>query len=235
MKEYLNIKVPSGTKIAVVGDIHENEYHFDKLVEKIKPSKDMILVSLGDLYNKGQGPKYAEAICDKIKSLNELGFAYIVRGNHELKLIKKATREKLMTPQLTWLARQPLALSFVFCNGTRVTTVHGGVKPSHTWDDLEQDVEIAYIRDLDHDGNMIKLKWNEEGKLVPTSTDGKSWHSFYDSRLGYIASGHNSQSDGIPKFYNYSCNLDTACYQTGVLTCQIFSENGREDLIFIKK
>lgn len=238
MKEYLNIKVPNGTKIAVVGDLHEQKDQFIKLIEKIQPSKNMILVSLGDLFDKGGGQKYAEFICDKIKSLNESGYAYVIRGNHELKHIKKAKRDKRITPQLSWLDSQPLALSFVFYNGTRLTAVHGGVKPNHTWDDLEQDIEVAYIRDLDPDGNMIKLKWSEEeGKrvLAPISTNGKSWHEFYDGRFGYIASGHNGQSDGIAKFYNYSCNLDSSCYLTGILSCQIFSENGLEELIIIDK
>lgn len=234
MKDYLNIKIPKNTKIAVIGDVHEQLDHFNILLEKIKPSNKMILVSVGDLADKGGGMHLAEAISDKIQGLHTLGHAYIVKGNHELKHIRKATKEKRLTSQLEWLSKQPLALSFMFDNGTRATVVHGGVKPSNTWDNISSDIEIAYIRDLDENGKMIKLNW-VDGELVPVKPGGITWHNLYDGRFGYIFSGHNAQKDGLPKFYNYSCNIDTACYLTNKLTCQIFSSVGLEELITIEK
>lgn len=229
----LNISVPKGTKLAIVGDIHEHEYQFDRLLKIIQPSEKMFFVSVGDIYDKGYGPIVAQSITDKIRHMSDQGYGFIVRGNHELKNIKKAKYYHNMTSQLVWLDRQPLALSFVFENGSRVTVVHGGVKPSHTWDDLDYDVETSYIRKLDEDGKMIKLEW-VGNELQPAKPGGVVWHELYDGRFGYIVAGHEPIKDGKPRFYNYSCNIDTACYCTGIMTCQIMSENGRDNLYSVE-
>lgn len=232
MNTALDIAVPSGTKIAVVGDIHEHEDQFDRLINMIQPSEKMLFVSVGDIYDKGFGPSVAESITDKIKVMNDSGFGFVVRGNHELKNIRKAKAQGAMSSQLSWLERQPLALSFVFSNQTRLTIVHGGVKPKHQWDDLNVDVETSYIRTVDENGEMIKLLWMEKDgqRQLNPEKEGVSWHEKYDGRFGYIAAGHEPLKDGKPRFYNYSCNLDTACYCTGILTCQIFTESGLDGL-----
>lgn len=221
---HFEIRIPKGTKIAVVGDIHEHEEQFDKLLETIRPSPTLLLASVGDVYDKGGGLSCAESITDK---LNKLG-AYAVKGNHELKHLRK--NKFNLSPQLQWWAQRPLVLTFIFCNNTRLTIVHGGVKPSHTWDDLTSDVEVAYMRDIDEKGKMIRLDWATDSdgqkKLKPHKPNGVSWHTKYDGRFGYIAAGHEPLKDGKPKYYNFSCNLDTACYDTGILTCQVFDEKG---------
>lgn len=233
MKKNLNINVPKGTKIAIVGDIHEHDDQFNRLVTLVQPSEKMFFVSVGDIYDKGYGQSVAQSITDKVRIMCEQGYGFIVRGNHELKNIKKAISTKTMTSQLSWLEKQPLALSFVFENGSRVTVVHGGVKPAHTWDDLDYDIETSYIRNLDEKGNMIKLEW-VGNEFRPSKPGGVSWHEVYDGRFGYIVAGHEPLKDGKPKFYNYSANIDTACYCTGIMTCQVMSDKGREALYCVE-
>lgn len=230
------IKVPNGCNIAVIGDIHEHQEQFDKILKKINPGPETILVSVGDIYDKGFGPKVAESIIDTLRPFFDAGHAYVLRGNHELKVIRKARQSNTMTSYLDWMDGQPLALTFQFNNGMYLTVVHGGVLPIHTWSDIFTDIEVCYIRNVDECGKMIKKIWKKiDGKdvLVPEKTNGLPWHRLYDGRFGYIASGHDAQQDGVPKFYNYSCNLDTAVYFTGILTAQIFSQNGREELITV--
>jgi hypothetical protein len=69
-------------------------------------------------------------------------------------------------------------------------------------------------------------------KLMVPERPGVKWHEVYDGRFGYIIAGHDSIKTGIPKFYNFSANIDTAVYCTGRLTVQIFSEDGLGDLLF---
>lgn len=229
MKRF-EVKVPKGTQIAVVGDIHEHIDHFNKVIDRVKPSEKMIFVSVGDVYDKGFGIPAAESITDILRNFAMRGQACVVRGNHELKHIRRAQKEnKPLSSQLAWWDSQPIVISFVFSNNTKLTVVHGGVTPSHTSDDLGADIEVCYVRDLDEKGQMIKLRWVEEdGKktIKPEKPGGVSWHEKYDGRFGYIAAGHQPQKDGKAKFYNYSCNLDSACYATGVLSCQLFNEKG---------
>lgn len=236
----LNIQVPKTTQIAVVGDIHEHEYQFEKMLDEVQPSNDMWLVSVGDIYDKGAGRKTAEKITDKFRELQEKGHAFVVQGNHEKKNIKNFQKHNRLSDQLEWLNEQPLVLSFVFDNTTRLTVMHGGVKPSHKWSDLNVDIETCYIRNLDDRGEMIKLKWvpikgstTNEKELRPAKEEGRSWHTIYDGRFGYIAAGHEPLKDGKPRYFNYSCNVDTACYCTGILTSQVFNSKGRGNLISV--
>jgi hypothetical protein len=217
-----------------VGDIHEHEEQLEKLLEEITPSSKMILVSVGDIYDKGFGEGVAESITDRFRKFVDEGVGHVIRGNHELKCIRLAKRSKKMTEQLAWISKQPLSVPFEFYNRTRVVIVHGGVRPAHTEEDLKTDIETCYIRNLDSDGKSIKrVRKIVDGHLhmEDEKPGGKPWHEVYDGRFGYIASGHAAQKDGVPKFYNYSCNLDTAVYHTGKLTAQIFSADGKEDLL----
>ncbi len=230
------IKIPEGVKIAVIGDIHEHEYQFDQMLTKLNPSDTMLIVSVGDVFDKGFGQDQAESICNKLKILSDKKQAFMIQGNHELKVIKKALKQNKLSPILEWCRKLPLSLFFEFSNGTKLTIVHGGVLPHHTIDDLTHNVEICYVRSIDERGKMIRMIWEKRGDkniLKPEKSDGMLWHEGYDGRFGYIASGHNAQKDGIAKFYNYSCNLDSAIFSSGRLTAQIFSQNGREELIYV--
>lgn len=232
MKSHLDIKVPKETLITVVGDIHCNLFHFEKLLEKINPSNKMWIVSCGDVYDKGP-EENSKLIFNKIKDLQKEGICWFVKGNHELRRIRKSLKSsEKVSDELFWVSQQPLCVSFLFHNQTRLTVLHGGVKPTHTWKDLEANSEIAYIRKIDSEGEPVAVKWVDRKPIF--LKEGKYWGEIYDGRFGYIASGHNSQIDGVPKFYKYCCNLDTRCYDTGILTAQVFGPNGRMELIQIK-
>ena len=218
------------TKVTVIGDIHEHNEQFDKLIDQIQPSTKHLIVSVGDIYNKGFGRNIGDKIVDKIRTLN----GYVVQGNHEQRLLRQAKKsDEKISDQLNWIGKQPFSLTFLFANGTRLTVVHGGVKPGHTWSDLRRSTDFLYIRTLDENGEPIPLEWvNKDGqRILQASKKGRLWHNIYDGRFGYIASGHHAQLDGVPKFYGYSCNLDTACYVTGILTAQTFTEGGRAELL----
>lgn len=231
------IKIPKGQELVVVGDIHENEYHLEQLIERTEVGTKRILVCLGDVYDKGEGHHVAERIINKIRGLVENGWAYMVRGNHEQRIIKRTIDEKKeLSPELEWCAQLPLVLSFIFSNNNRITVVHAGVTPNHTWDNVSTNTEVMYVRTLDEKDRPIPLVWTEiEGtKKLKAERPGTLWHERYDGRFGYIISGHDSQADGVPKFYKHSCNIDTKCYSTGILTGQIVSQGSLTDLIFIE-
>lgn len=232
---YTDIKLEKDCKITVIGDQHGHDDQFFEMVDKIKPGPKSIVVSVGDYIDKGFGPEAEAKILHEIKRICDLGYGYVVKGNHELKHLKNAKKENQMTDDLRYVDTWPLCVSFQFVNSrNRLTVVHAGVKPSHTWHDLQNNTDVAYIRTLDGGGNYIKLKWSvdENGKkdLKPEKI-GRPWGEFYDGRFGYICAGHDAQKDSIPKFWSHCCNIDTAVYATGILTAQVFSEFGREELI----
>ncbi len=221
------IIVPKGTKIAVIGDIHEHSEQFFKILDEIKPSVKIWVVSLGDVAEKGWGENAFNLISDKLIELSDAGIAFATKGNHEVKLIKR--NKNNLSTQLQWWKSRSLSITFEFYNGALLTCLHAGVRPSMTWEDLQTNTEVLYIRDLDKEERMIPLIYkdiNGVKTLVPAKPDGKSWHLFYQGNFGYLCTGHCAQSDGIAKFYDYSCNLDSAVFETGILTCQKFTSEG---------
>jgi predicted phosphodiesterase len=224
-----SIKIPKGTAVFVIGDIHEQQAQFDKLLDLIQPSPERIIVSIGDVYDRGDGPHVAEAIILRLRELQQQGLAYFVRGNHEARRLLWWDRKKFATdPAVTeWISQQPLALSFSFVDPLRLKLVvlHGGVTPRHTWQDLNTNTEVMYVRQVDQNGEIFAPKWDRDHNLTsPKGT--RIWHEAYDGRFGYIISGHDRQQDGNPKFYQHSCNVDTGCYRTGILTAQEYHEKG---------
>lgn len=232
IKNLLNIHIPKDKKLFVVGDIHEHHEQFDKALNYFSSRQDLIFVSIGDILNYGFGN--SEYIINKIKSLVETNKGFIIKGNHEINIIRQYRQQNINAPDyLYWIATQPLALSFIFNNGTRATIVHGGILPTHTFDTLLTNIEVAFCRLLDENNKIIRKKTKiVDNKKISmyVKDNGTLWHDKYDGRFGYVISGHNSQKDGVPKFYNYSCNIDTACYSTGILTAIIFGEKGREGI-----
>ena len=226
----MKVKVQKGTEVLIVGDVHEHEQQVDDLLSQIEPSENLLLGFVGDIYHKGPGNP--ESIIRKIKDRPD---TFMIPGNHELKELSKAKKKKEYSEELYWVRNLPLSITFEFYNRTLLTMVHGGVLPSHTWHDLEHNVETAFIRTVDKDGKMVKLlKKVVDGKMtmVPAKP-GKVWHELYNGRFGYIVSGHDAQKDGLAKFYNFSCNLDSCVYHTGKLTAQYFSENGKGEMITV--
>lgn len=222
-------KLKNSDKLFFCTDIHEHPKQFKDLVRQINPSPGRYLICLGDVYGKGYGIQAANEIIDIIRELSNQGLAFMIRGNHELKTIINAQKARKMNDTLKWISNQPLAITFLFDNGSRVTGVHGGVLPKHKWSDLNHDVETSYVRVVDEEGNSVKMVWRVKNdyKFMELEKPGELWHNLYCGRFGYLMSGHNSQKDGIPKFYNYSANIDTSCYSTGVLTGLEYTANGR--------
>jgi len=233
------IQVPRGKEVVFIGDIHEKEWHFDEMVRRTEIGTKRIGVFVGDFLDKGDGLEVGNSIIRKVTTLARDGWAYAVRGNHEAKHIRHSEREgEKLSDELKWCQGLPLALSFLFSNQNRITVLHAGVTPKHTWADLSSNTELMYIRTLDEKNRPIPLIWVEEDgnrKLIPKDENGVQWHERYDGRFGFIISGHDSQKDGVPKFYKHSCNLDTRCYETGILTGQIVSDGKLTELVTVQK
>jgi hypothetical protein len=225
MKE---IKLLEKQEIVVIGDVHECEEHYNEMSEIIG---DRILVSVGDIYNKGAGIHVANSITRKIIKRHENGNGYIVRGNHEHKHI---LRDRELSDELKWFATQPFFLHFTWPNGYRVTIVHAGVTPNITAYNINFCADVLFVRYIDENNLMVPMVLGIDGKYK-IQKKGKLWHEVYDGRFGYIVAGHYSQSDGIPKFYNYSCNIDTRCYETGILSGHIITDGRPNGIITVKK
>lgn len=237
MQRFLKVKVPEETSIVVCGDIHGQLLLFEKLIKLINPGPKTWLVSVGDVYDKGDGRASENKIIDYFINFNSAGYGYIVNGNHELKYHKRYSKTGYEEKQLKWLENQPLVITFEWEN-TKCTVLHAGVLPYHTYENIGSNDDVCYVRDVDEEGNYIPLIWVNDKqtgeKVLVKKKEGRLWHELYDGRFGYILSGHIQQSDGIAKFYKNSANIDSAAYMTGILTAQVFDKTGLGDTFRIK-
>lgn len=219
---YKNINIPENTSLFIVGDIHEHFIQFNKMLDIISPSNERWVCFVGDVYDKGYGEQYAELITERIIDLKEQGFAYTVKGNHELKIIRKYKKQNNLTKYLKWWDEQPTIINFKFLNRNKITILHAGVTLNHNINNIYNDLEVCYVRDIDvTTGKMIPLEWKiVDGKkeLHKKNNNGVLWHKLYDGRFGYIVSGHIAQPDGKIRFYRNSCNIDSCVYDTGLLS-----------------
>lgn len=223
----LNIKLKEYQSLLFIGDIHEQwelYYQLKNLViqDELSSNKEIIFVSLGDIFDKGYGLEFGLKI---FYDLKETRPSYILCGNHEAKKIER--KESLLPIQE--FEKLPKVLSFVFESKYRVTAMHAGVTPKHTWNDLKFNNDVLYTREIDENDDPIPLIWvnvNNEKKLIPKKQNGINWHEKYDGRFGFIVSGHQMQKDGVAKFYKHSCNIDSGAYLTGILTGALFDQDG---------
>lgn len=231
MNSFLNIKLDSDVKLLCISDIHEHHEQFFNILEKYPVSDKQKLIVCGDVIDKGFGLESAEKIYNKIRELIDLNQAYMIKGNHELKNIKKQRKDGKLNKLFKWVESLPISLSFSYPNHSRYTFVHGGVDPKMNWEQLSYDLTVCYIRYISNENNkMVSVDKKEENGIisyVPKDLNCNLWHSSYDGRFGYIVSGHNNDPQG-PKFYNYSCNIDTGVFNSGKLTAVIFGSKGRE-------
>lgn len=223
-------KLESNVKFVAISDVHEHDEIFFDLVSKFTFSSTFRLLFCGDANDKGAGDPAFYKIVEFIKPLVDSGLAWYIKGNHELKKIKKAKKdENQFNNLLQWIDKQPTAVYLSYDNGQSYLAVHAGINPKMTWDKLNYDLEVAYTRLVDSNGHNISIKL-ENDVWVPTKPGGVSWHDVYDGRFGYVIAGHQPHHDG-PKFYNYSCNLDCGVFNTGKQVGIIFGSEGKEDIV----
>lgn len=220
----LNIQVDADTQFVVFSDIHEHPRHFFKALEMHPIHEKCKLITCGDLIDKGEGYEAFLEIVNYIKDLQDAGLAYTLKGNHELKRIKKAKQRNVMDPCLTWLDKQPLIYSFVYPNNKRYTVVHAGITPKMTWENINNNLDLCYTRAIGIKGNSVPTYFDgSQWRFKEENTT--NWHELYDGRFGYVISGHQPLEDGQPLFYENSCNIDTACFMTKTLTGLLVSQN----------
>ena len=157
------------------------------------------------------------SIYKKIIDLQKSGKVFFVRGVNELAHIRKARERREITDLVLWMEKQPLVVGFSFNSTNSVTVLHGGIKPNSSWYNISNDIDSYFVNDILSD------------KEAEVSS--KSWHHYYDGRFGYVVSGGSSDSDGLPKYYSYSCNINTRPEKTGRLCVQIFNQNRIESTL----
>ncbi|WP_435333648.1 metallophosphoesterase family protein [Haloarchaeobius sp. TZWWS8] len=182
------VDVDAWDNIYVVGDVHGCRDALDRLLDRVEPSDDELVVFVGDLVRKG--PDSAGVVERVREAPNMLS----VRGNNEEKLVRgKKELPALSDEDMVYIESLPVAISW---EGALV--VHGGVDPrkplsEHSVDDLQN------TRSLAPGGSYDRPFWFEE----------------YDGP-DRVFFGHTVLAE--PVYRHHVVGLDTGCVYGGELT-----------------
>jgi serine/threonine protein phosphatase 1 len=136
--EHRQIDADAWDDIYVVGDVHGCLRELHRLIERLDPSEDDLVVFVGDLVRKGPD---SAGVIDVVRSRPNF---VTVRGNNEEKLLRgEKSLDCLDDDDLQWIADLPVAIHW---DGALV--VHAGVDPrkslvEHTVDDFENVRELG--------------------------------------------------------------------------------------------
>ncbi|WP_416840852.1 metallophosphoesterase family protein [Haloferax sp. DFSO52] len=185
---HLHVNLNDWDDVYVVGDVHGCLPALERLVDRLDPSPEDLVVFVGDLVRKGPDSK---GVVDYVRERDNF---LTVRGNNEEKLIR-GTKEidALTDDDLAWIESLPVAISW---EGALV--VHGGVHP---------DVPLE-----DHD---IEALENTRAMTPGDSYDGPFWFEHYEGPER-VFFGHTVMAR--PAVYEYAMGLDTGAVYGGALT-----------------
>jgi len=148
--EHHRLDADAWDDIYVVGDVHGCLRELQRLVDRLDPTEDDLVVFVGDLVRKGPD---SAGVIEFVRSRPNF---VTVRGNNEEKLLRgEKSLDSLSDDDLRWIAELPVAIHW---DGALV--VHAGVDPrksivEHTVDDFEN------VRELG-DGDYEPPFWYDE-------------------------------------------------------------------------
>jgi serine/threonine protein phosphatase 1 len=201
-------------RVLAVGDIHGCLAPFDQLLELVKPTKDDLVVTLGDYVDRGPDSK---GVIDRLIELRWHLNLVCLRGNHEQMMVdahRGGRSDKKM-----WLGVggvQTLA-SYGVVPGRDATL---DAVPRHHWDFLYD--ALANYHETDH--FIFVHATVLPGFDMPDQPDyALLWEFLPDAMRHHsgktVICGHTNQKSGVPKVVPGAVCIDTTVYAGGWLTC----------------
>jgi len=201
-------------RIIAIGDVHGCFQELETLLKTLKPTRDDLLIQIGDLINRGPGSAESIALAReyRIKCL---------LGNHENRLLRYhwskeesilkkydfETLEELSHEDWLFLESMPLFHHEAYM---QTVFVHGGFLPFGEVPWFQQSVEIVTeIQVIDEDGHPGKRSKNDWHR---------PWADFWNGPP-FVVYGHTPRSRVYRK--PWSLGIDTSCVYGGHLTAFI--------------
>jgi serine/threonine protein phosphatase 1 len=199
-------------RILAVGDIHGCSKAFDRLLEVVAPTREDLIVTLGDYVDRGPD---SFGVLERLLSLRRSFRLVPLKGNHEQMMLDARLGYGPLSDWLSSGGRQTLASYSVLGDGGKLVDV----LPEH-WDFLETGLVAWYETDSHffvHANAYPNLPLCEQ-------PDSMLFWEFFDDpephRTGKImVCGHTSQKSGVPRNLGHAICIDTWAYADGWLTC----------------
>ncbi len=189
-------------KTIIFGDIHGCLEEWRELIEKIKPTKQDLLVSVGDIIGKGPASRATLDFARKLPRFQ------VVTGNHELQFLRAWKKNNLETltkdyqkhvvtelgpdfnKYMEWISTWPFYLDL-----PEAVIVHAGLRP-HIPLEKQSKEDLCHLRNLE-DGNpwhatytgkklVVYGHWAREGLCVKENTIGLDSGCVYGKKLSAL-------------------------------------------------
>ena len=197
-----------------IGDIHGCLTALETMMEVVKPSRDDLVVTLGDYVDRGPDSK---GVIDYLLEFREDHKLVPLMGNHEIQMIRaletRGDRERFLSEM---------------CGGRDTLASYGGDfadVPEEHWDFMR---EAALYHELEH---HILV---HAGLAADLPVDGQDRETYYYQRFfsqephqsgKMVVCGHTIQGE-LPTYLGYALCLDTCAYGGGWLSA-IDVDSGR--------
>jgi len=228
--------LPKGERVYAIGDIHGCLNEFEQLLKLIKkdlkknPIKSHHLIFLGDYFDRG--PDSFGVINRLIKLQSKHVNVICLKGNHEDKFIEfLADPKKLATGFFTYGGTET-AQSFGVKKKLLDNPLPNAQKIRNMLRDNMSTKQIEFLIDLEHSTSIGDYFFCHAGvrpgvKLKDQSPNDLMWirQEFLSHTGSYkkiIVHGHTPQAQ--PEVLPNRINVDTKCYDSGVLTCVVLEK-----------
>ena len=216
-----------GARLIFIGDIHGCFDELRELLERVAPGGDDLVISVGDIVNKGP---HVARILDLWRDRGYLA----VQGNNEIKILHRArpllrlfARDEVLRRRdlLAYIRTWPLVVDFP---NERVSAVHGGFLPQMhvTREEVEREREV-----------IPELRWirkeNGAWRPVPKEKKRKDDVLWAEKWRGdrFVLYGHTPLRE--PRRDKQALGLDTGCVYGGALTAAILAD-GQWETVSVK-
>jgi serine/threonine protein phosphatase 1 len=198
-----------------IGDIHGCLRALDSLLEQVKPSRDDLVVTLGDYVDRGPDSK---GVLDRLIDLRARTQLVSLRGNHDLMMLAAREDQEHFDEWLICGGKQAIES---YRTNSDWRTFAQDISDRH-WHFLEDDC-VAYHENKTHffvHANVrshLSIAEQPEYMLYWESLNGSDWQPHESGKT--MICGHTAQRSGRPLLLDRAICIDTWVYGSGWLTC----------------
>ena len=201
-------------RVLAIGDIHGCLGPLDDLLKWVAPTRDDVVVTLGDYVDRGPDTR---GVLNRLIEIKQQLNLICLRGNHEEMMVEAARGGKAEKKMWMGVGGIQTLGSYGISQGRS-----GSLEdvPREHWDFLENDLVNYYESELFvfvHATVICDLPMEEQPNYA------LFWEFLPDAMRHYsrktVVCGHTSQKSGEPKVVPGAVCLDTYAYGSGWLTC----------------
>ena len=234
--------LPKGERVYAIGDIHGCIDEFKQLLKLIKkdlkkrPVKKHHLVFLGDYFDRG--PDSAGVLNKLIKLQKKHANVICIKGNHEDKFIEFLDDPRKLAPAFFTYGGLETVASFGVKKKLLDEPVENAQKIRNQLLGNLSAEQIEFLMNLEYSTSIGDYFFCHAGIRPGVKLKDQTPHDLMWIRYDFllhaglfkkiIVHGHTPQAE--PELMPNRINVDTKCYDSGVLTCVILEEKTRRFL-----